>query len=365
MKFLYNPYELTFCGFSNSGKTTLICRLIEKLKKQFSIAYIKSDAHSFELDKEGKDSYKATEAGAITTAIHNKTSRATIEQKPKDDFWQRTSFLDADIVFIEGYKSNASLKKIVFLDDHEDILSKIDCQNIIAFIGNTSLSHTHKSIPYFHRDNIEEIELLIKKYFLHQTQQIPLNGLILGGGKSQRMKQDKCNMTYNNQQSITHEMAELISPFCKKVYFSCRQEQPLHKDIKNITLLYDRILNYGPLGGMITAFEHNPLSSWLILACDLPFVEKDTIKCLLENYNPYNYATAFQSNYDEFPEPLCTLYSPKSLSRFYQLISLGSKCPRKMLINSPITLVKQKKSYWLDNANTPQQALEIQKKLTQ
>ncbi len=359
MKNLYNPYEIAFCGYSNTGKTTLICQLIKLLKNKFSIGYIKSDAHKFQLDQEGKDTYNATKSGAILSSIHNQTNRAIIENKPSDYFWGKTFFLDYDFIFIEGYKKMSNIKKIIFLDDQNQILSSLNKEDILAFIGKNLTNKIDKNYPYFHRDDITGIKTFILQHFYKKSQKIKINGLILGGGASQRMGTDKCNISYKKDQSITRQMADVIRPFCKNIYFSCRSNQQLNDDISSISLLYDSLLNVGPLGGMISAFEYSPSTAWLIIACDLPYIEKSTIETLFKNYNPYNYATAFKSEYDNFPEPLCTLYSPKSLSRFYQLLATGEKCPRKMLINSSITMIKQLNTHWLDNANTPEEATII------
>ena len=140
------------------------------------------------------------------------------------------------------------------------------------------------------------------------------------------MGKDKCNMIYKNNKNISFYLAELMQNFCSKIYFSCRSEQNLHLDIKTINPLYDKLLGFGPMGAMITALEHSYVS-WIVIACDLPYIENDAIKTLFENYNPFNYATAFQSEYDDLPEPLCTIYSPKIFISFLSAFSYGEKMP--------------------------------------
>ena len=54
-----------FAAFSGTGKTTLIEKIVRNLKAQgFRVAVIKHDAHKFEIDKEGKDSWRFSKAGA-------------------------------------------------------------------------------------------------------------------------------------------------------------------------------------------------------------------------------------------------------------------------------------------------------------
>ena len=77
---LYHPTELAFVGLKNSGKTTLICRLMEQLAAELSIAYLKHDAHGFQMDQPGKDTFKAYEAGAGNVTIWDERKSASIKR---------------------------------------------------------------------------------------------------------------------------------------------------------------------------------------------------------------------------------------------------------------------------------------------
>ena len=361
--YFFNPYEVAFCGFSSSGKTTLICRLIESLSARYCIGVLKSDAHKFAMDKQGKDTYSFTCAGATSVAINSLQSRAILTQKPKDYFWGKGVFLDCDIFFIEGYKRQKGLKKIVVLDEDNAIAKEVEKADILCYVGREKGLKTFNKFAYFHRDEVDEIKGFILNYFAQKTAKIKFKGLVLGGGQSVRMGRDKCNIIYQNNQSISRRLLDLLSCFCEEVYLSCRAEQQLHTDLSEAKKLYDSFDNFGPSAGIMTALEKDKNCAWIVLACDLPFLEKTTVEKLIANYNPYNYATCFQSQYDGLPEPLAGIYSPKVLSKFYCLLATGKKCPRKLLIHSPITLLEQDKPYWLDNANTQEQAEQIKSRL--
>ena len=59
------PTTIGFYGYSNSGKTTLIERLIQELcRRGMKIAAIKQSAHPVSMDSEGKDTFRFTKAGA-------------------------------------------------------------------------------------------------------------------------------------------------------------------------------------------------------------------------------------------------------------------------------------------------------------
>ncbi len=101
------PYFIGFVGHSGSGKTTLIEKLIMLFyKKGKVVGAIKHDAHSFEIDYPGKDSYRLKHAGAKKIVLSSMEKFALIEDRtyevPLDDI--KDMFSDCDIVFIEGYK---------------------------------------------------------------------------------------------------------------------------------------------------------------------------------------------------------------------------------------------------------------------
>jgi molybdopterin-guanine dinucleotide biosynthesis protein B len=107
-----NPKDtpiITFVGKSGTGKTTLLEQLIPRLKAQgLRLAVLKHDAHHFEMDKPGKDTYRFTAAGADVVTISNAEKFAMIQQPPQElSLDEIISHLPAvDLVLVEGYKRN-------------------------------------------------------------------------------------------------------------------------------------------------------------------------------------------------------------------------------------------------------------------
>lgn len=94
---------------SGMGKTTLIEKLIVIFKeKGFKVGVLKHDAHRFEIDKEGKDSYRFTHAGADSVIVASSSKLAMIqnlkEEKSVDEILPL--FKDMDFIIIEGFKNN-------------------------------------------------------------------------------------------------------------------------------------------------------------------------------------------------------------------------------------------------------------------
>jgi molybdopterin-guanine dinucleotide biosynthesis protein A len=117
--------------------------------------------------------------------------------------------------------------------------------------------------------------------------------------------------------------------------------------------LEDRFLNLGPKGGILTALQFNPNAAWLAVACDLPFLRPETLQYLVQHRDPTKMATAFYDSDGQFPEPLLTIWEPRSYPAMLQFLSLGYSCPRKALINSEVKLLTVPDVRELRNVNDP------------
>ena len=123
-------------------------------------------------------------------------------------------------------------------------------------------------------------------------------------------------------------------------------------------VVVDRMREMGPFGAIISAFMHDSSSAWLVLACDLPFIKKEDLKKLIDSRDSSKMATAFKASSKPFPEPLVTIYEPKSYPRLLNFMSLGYACPRKVLINSDVALLESEDETIVYNANTPEERME-------
>lgn len=106
---------ISFVGYSGSGKTTFIEQLIKEMKRRgLKIAVIKHDAHRFQMDQEGKDTFRFYEAGSDCVAICNDEKNAVISRSetcPTAE--QMIAMLPGtyDVIIVEGYRAS-SLPKI-------------------------------------------------------------------------------------------------------------------------------------------------------------------------------------------------------------------------------------------------------------
>ncbi len=176
-----------------------------------------------------------------------------------------------------------------------------------------------------------------------------LYGLILAGGFSKRMGQDKALMAYHGKPQIEY-VQDLLNAYCQEFFLSKRSNQSTYNNFPSINDT-EEFSDIGPLGGILSAMKAYPNVSWLIMACDLPFVTNETLRYLIENRKEQSLATAFKSAHDDLPEPLCTIWEGHGYNKIQDFLKNGLRCPRKILINGGIHLIEQKNLRWLDNVN--------------
>ncbi len=126
------PELFAFSGFSKSGKTTLIEKLIPMFKdKDMTVSVIKHDAHQFEIDKEGKDTFRFSRAGADSVMISSPSRSAIINESPMTLEEMIDICGDADLIIIEGYKK-AKIRKIGITSSRTDYMLPCDTSEYAA-----------------------------------------------------------------------------------------------------------------------------------------------------------------------------------------------------------------------------------------
>ncbi|MCB8814805.1 molybdopterin-guanine dinucleotide biosynthesis protein B [Desulfosporosinus shakirovi] len=151
-------------GKSNSGKTTLLVKIIRAAKgRGWRVATLKHDVHGFEMDQPGKDTWHHAQAGADIVAISSPHKIAIMESVsedlPLDEVIARIQ--GVDVIFTEGYKRGNKPKIEVFRSAvHQGLLTKPE--ELIAIASDVSFDN---GIPCFGLDDAEGICDLIEKLF--------------------------------------------------------------------------------------------------------------------------------------------------------------------------------------------------------
>jgi molybdopterin-guanine dinucleotide biosynthesis protein A len=180
----------------------------------------------------------------------------------------------------------------------------------------------------------------------------PVWGLVLAGGESRRMGRDKALLERDGRTQLSCSVS-LLERHVNRTFVSARPDQAEEPERRRYRQVVDRYSGIGPVAGILSALEQQQDVSWLVLACDLPNVDDDTLSFLLENRAVEKPFTAFRSSYDNLPEPLCAIYRPQSRPIVEKFVREGIICPRKILIRSDTHLLQQPHPAALDNVNTP------------
>jgi molybdopterin-guanine dinucleotide biosynthesis protein A len=179
----------------------------------------------------------------------------------------------------------------------------------------------------------------------------PLYGLVLAGGASTRMQRDKAALLYHDRPQLDWTY-DLVSEVCERVFVSVRQDQ-VEDEVRNrFPKIVDRLRDKGPIAGIAAAQAEVPEAAWLVVACDLPFLNRATLDLLIASRDRTRYATAYRSAHDGLPEPLCAIYEPVSRLAIDEYVSSGKHCPRRFLGQADVHLLDQPDPRSLDNVNT-------------
>lgn len=156
---------LCFVGRSNSGKTTLIERLIPELVQAgYRVATIKHAGHGFDLDTEGKDSWRHKRAGASSVMVLSKGSLAMFSDISDETKIEelRDRFLDSsmDLIIAEGWKSDGYPKIVVVRDQLGEV--PVSQEGLLAVVSAQPIDIP---VPCLNRDDIPAIAELIIRHF--------------------------------------------------------------------------------------------------------------------------------------------------------------------------------------------------------
>ncbi len=156
---------VSFVGRSNSGKTTLIERLIPELVVAgYRVATIKHAGHGFDLDTEGKDSWRHKRAGASAVIVVSKGSLAMFSDVSSEigveELRDRFVDHDLDLIIAEGWKSQGFPKVMVVRDQLGEV--PVSTDGLLAVVSNMPIE---LEIPTFHPDEIKRLSELLIRYF--------------------------------------------------------------------------------------------------------------------------------------------------------------------------------------------------------
>ena len=164
---------VSLVGNSNSGKTTLLEKVVRELKlRGYRVAVIKHSHHDFDIDQPGKDSWRLTQAGSDIVVISSPVKLALFERVTKDTPLEQIAALltdKVDIILTEGYKhSNAAKILIADTEQYQEQLYREE--EILATVSTRSSA---PGIPQFNFDDVTSIvNLLVEQIGDHSLHKL-------------------------------------------------------------------------------------------------------------------------------------------------------------------------------------------------
>ena len=349
----YHRQEWAILGTPCGEIRKLVGSLCAALGEKWKLAYLDED------HKASEEEYKTSMlSGHAYLEATNKINYFRFDHATAPSpFATKAIFNALDAIFINGNHFTAS-RQIVVIDPRKDVVKKIDRLTNICLVlmaeGQTKIpdevqARMNPGTPVISVSDAQRIINWVASQL--DLSVAPVKGLVLAGGKSQRMETDKGLIFYHGKPQREY-MYDLMNVVGIQPHLSIRTDQTYSVSEEANTVM-DRFLGLGPYGAILSALMSDPNAAWLTVACDLPLLGKSHIDQLLQRRNPSKVATAFYNPETDFPEPLITIWEPKAYQVLLNYLSQGYSCPRKVLINSDIELVNVADHAFMMNANTP------------
>ncbi|MCB9081048.1 MAG: NTP transferase domain-containing protein [Lewinellaceae bacterium] len=365
----FHRQEWAIIGTPCGEIQSLARALTDRLTPAYKVAYVDADHQEVNTSQPIAGQENRLLTHGATLEYTDKINYHRFDQRASLDTYQfRPLFNEQSLVLVNGNHFTANTQ-IVVLDPRkeESLQRKRDRLSLVDLILTTpaqsdiypwlaeNLGERAATIPRLALADHEGISKWLANHL--EQAQAPLYGLVLAGGKSTRMGHDKGVIAYHGKPHREH-LAELLQAYCQEVFISCRPEQAA-EIAGSFSPLPDTFSGLGPFGAILSAFRAYPDVAWLVVACDLPYLDAEALQELIVARNPQEVATTFRSPFDQFPEPLVTIWEPRSYPLLLQFLAQGYSCPRKVLINAPVKILEPGRPETLQNVNTPEELRQV------
>ena len=146
-----------------------------------------------------------------------------------------------------------------------------------------------------------------------------ITGIILSGGKSSRLGQEKGLATFNGKPLVSYAI-NVLQPVCGKLIISANNQIEEYKKY-GYDVVQDEVSGVGPMGGILACLKKSVSRFNIILSCDTPFINTGLFGYLLSFAEYYQ---VIVPKHDGFIEPLCAIYSTNVLWELQNAIDRGN-----------------------------------------
>jgi molybdopterin-guanine dinucleotide biosynthesis protein MobB len=354
---------LAVCGFSGSGKATLLEAAIPHLiARGLAVAAIKHNSHGFVVGKKGKDSERFFRAGA-TVALRG----------PSEQFLRRGV---SSVLTLEAILSGlARDHDLLLVEGHKDTpLPKLWTGNTDTPSPPEYVTGIQDVLPW-DSDRLTTFLRFIDKWLPGVWASQPLFAGLLVGGMSSRMGRPKQLVGFGAK-TLGNIAADALSAavgWAESNSISTSLSPnvvilgagPVPDALQDLRRLPDVPGLVGPIAGLLAAHRWAPRATWVLAACDHPWLSAADIRWLIHQRRPGTWAVLPRQP-DNHPCPTLAIYEPQALAVLESsLVADGADRVRiGELFNHPRTLINPQSRRALINVNT-QQELVAQLELAQ
>ena len=290
--FHINEYSILGTPCGNIKK--LAFEITSALSANYQVGYVDADHKS--ADHNDHQPNCALGYGASLEYIDKINFNRFDTTQPLNEYDFKQQFSSQDLVLVNGNHFEAK-KQIIVIDSKKPLEKKLKkLTNVVMVL----LNEEETSIPDYLKGKIENAPILninetsrISQFIADQlaANHAPLKGLVLAGGKSTRMNRDKGKIDYHGKEQRLY-MHDLLSKLSTGSFLSIRAEQ-LDEFSSDKQTIEDVYVGLGPYGAILSAFQKDPNTAWLVTACDQPLLNEETLKYLISKRNPSKLATDY------------------------------------------------------------------------
>jgi molybdopterin-guanine dinucleotide biosynthesis protein A len=142
----------------------------------------------------------------------------------------------------------------------------------------------------------------------------PITGILLAGGKSQRMGREKGTLEIGNRLMYEYPL-EVLETICEEILISSCSDQP---SLAGHQVVCDEIKGIGPMGGIHSCLGQSPTDLNIVLSYDMPLISEGLLRHLVAESHGWD--AVIPALHQDKPEPLCAVYRKSVLGAFRDLI---------------------------------------------
>jgi glutamate dehydrogenase (NADP+)/cyclic pyranopterin phosphate synthase/molybdopterin-guanine dinucleotide biosynthesis protein A len=326
---------VAICGFKNSGKTTLIERLVPILRADgLAVAVVKHDAHGLEIDHPGRDTDRIFRSGAdvLALGLNQRLQRIHPSSNAGCDRGMEGLFENHDVVLVEGARQT-QLPKIW--------LHRPDEKDPPADVFGIALELVWEA------DRVTMASDWIREWIAAVWKNREIRGVVLMGGKSRRMGRPKQTLEHGAK-TLSEIAVDAVRAEVSQVVIAGSAAVP--DSLRDVKKLPDPPGISGPLAGILAAMRWSPDSAWVVAACDMPRVSDKAISWLLAQRRPGRWAVLPRSRAGQV-EALLAVYEPMARPLLEAQVAAGRWGPRHLAENGRVSCPQvppELEAAWMD-----------------